>query len=204
MEPWGTPALTAYSCEDFPSRTTQSRLLLRKKEIRPNIWPEIPQDLSLWRRWACQNLSKALDLSSATARVAPDLLKALAILSYITVRRSEVDQEDLQPYWKSEKRPHFSWWSIILFPWCYTLFLQMFTLIFQKLKYTEILDSAKKCIVKLRAQQIYKSRQMLKLVLHKHLFSIWYTYFYLVHKMSWKHRGIALRFHLEGWMGGFP
>ena len=48
----------------------------------------------------------------------------------------------------------------------------MFTLIFQKLKYTEILDSAKKCIVKLRAQQIYKNRQMLKLVLHKHLFSI--------------------------------
>ena len=24
MEPWGTPALTRYSCEDFPSRTTQS------------------------------------------------------------------------------------------------------------------------------------------------------------------------------------
>ena len=42
MEPWGTPALTEYSYEDFPSRTTQSRLLLRKEEIRPNIWPEIP------------------------------------------------------------------------------------------------------------------------------------------------------------------
>ena len=42
MEPWGTPALTGYSCEDFPSRTTQSCLLLRKEEIRPNIWPEIP------------------------------------------------------------------------------------------------------------------------------------------------------------------
>ena len=27
MEPWGTPALTRYSCEDFPSRTTQSHLL---------------------------------------------------------------------------------------------------------------------------------------------------------------------------------
>ena len=42
MEPWGTPALTGYSCEDFPSRATQSRLLLRKEEIRPNNWPEIP------------------------------------------------------------------------------------------------------------------------------------------------------------------
>ena len=24
MNPWGTPALTGYSCEDFLSRTTQS------------------------------------------------------------------------------------------------------------------------------------------------------------------------------------
>ena len=37
MEPRGTPALTGYSCEDFPSRTTRSSLLLRKEEIRPNI-----------------------------------------------------------------------------------------------------------------------------------------------------------------------
>ena len=46
----------------------------------------------------------ALDISSATARVAPDLLKAQAILSDTTVRRSAVDQEDLKPYWKLEKR----------------------------------------------------------------------------------------------------
>ena len=37
MEPWQTPALTGYSCEDFPSRTTRSHLLLRIEEIRPNI-----------------------------------------------------------------------------------------------------------------------------------------------------------------------
>ena len=37
IDPWGTPALTRYSCEDFPSRTTGSCLLLRKEEIRPNI-----------------------------------------------------------------------------------------------------------------------------------------------------------------------
>ena len=94
MEPWGTPASTRYSCEDVPSRTTQSCLLLRKEEIRPNIWPE----LSLWRRPACQTLSKALDISSATGRVAPDLFKALVILSDTTVRRSAVDWEDLKPY----------------------------------------------------------------------------------------------------------
>ena len=37
IDPSGTPALTGYSCEDFPSRTTRSCLLLRKEEIRPNI-----------------------------------------------------------------------------------------------------------------------------------------------------------------------
>ena len=42
MVPWGTSALTGYSCEDFPSRTTQSCLLLRKEEKSSNIWPEIP------------------------------------------------------------------------------------------------------------------------------------------------------------------
>ena len=31
MDPWGTPALTGYSCEDFSSRTTWSLLLLKKR-----------------------------------------------------------------------------------------------------------------------------------------------------------------------------
>ena len=51
---------------------------------------------------------KALDISSVTAQVAPDLLEAPAILSDTTVRRSAVNQEDLKPYWKSEKRSDFS------------------------------------------------------------------------------------------------
>ena len=37
LDPLETPALTGYSCEDIPSRTTQSRLLLRKEKIRSNI-----------------------------------------------------------------------------------------------------------------------------------------------------------------------
>ena len=49
MEPWGTPGLTGYSCEGFPS-ATESRLLIRKDELRSNAWPEIPWDLSLRRR----------------------------------------------------------------------------------------------------------------------------------------------------------
>ena len=62
-------------------------------------------------KWACQTLSKAFDISSVTARVAPDLLNSLAIQ---TARRPAVDWEDLKPYWKLERRPHFSGWSTIL------------------------------------------------------------------------------------------
>ena len=51
-----------------------------------------------------------MDILSATARVAPELLKALVILSNTTARRSTVDQEDLKLYWKSEK-DHISLWS---------------------------------------------------------------------------------------------
>ena len=116
MEPWGTPALTRYSCEELPSRTTQSCILLRKEEIRPNIWPKIPKlkDLSLWRRPVSQTLSKALDISSATVWVAPDLLKALEVEDLQLKWRSAVDWDYLKSYWKSEKRPHFSRWSTIL------------------------------------------------------------------------------------------
>ena len=39
---WGTPALTGYYCENFPPRTTRSCLLLKKEEMNPNIWSEIP------------------------------------------------------------------------------------------------------------------------------------------------------------------
>ena len=104
MEPSGTPALTRYSSEPFPSRTTLDCLLLRK-EKRPNIWPKIRK--GLWRRTACQTLSKTL-----------------AVLSDTTARRSAVNEEDLKPYWKSEKRPYFSRRPTILL---FTIFDKEFT-----------------------------------------------------------------------------
>ena len=55
----------------------------------------------MWRRPACQTLSKALDILRATARVAPDLLKALAVLSYTTFRGSAVDWEDSELFCES-------------------------------------------------------------------------------------------------------
>ena len=42
MEHGGTPALARYSLEEFPSRTIESHLLLRKDEIMPNIRLEFP------------------------------------------------------------------------------------------------------------------------------------------------------------------
>ena len=109
IKPW-TPAFTGYPCEDFPSRATQSCLLLRKDKIGSNTWPEIPWDLSLWRSvWHI--LLKDLCKSSATAWVAPGLLKAIAIRSGATVRRSVVHWEDLKKNWRSEKKLYFLRWS---------------------------------------------------------------------------------------------
>ena len=110
MEPWGTPALTGHPCGELPSTTTWSHLLLRNDKIRSKC-STIPYELSLWRRPASQTLSKALDISIATAQATLDLLKIQAILSDTTLRRSIVDQENLKPYWKSENRPDFSNWS---------------------------------------------------------------------------------------------
>lgn len=58
--------------------------------------------MSLWRRPAYWTHQKALDITNAMARVAPDLLKNLAIVSDTTARRSGVEQEDLKSLWESE------------------------------------------------------------------------------------------------------
>ena len=50
------------------------------------------------KKTSCQTLSKGLAISSAAARVAPNLLKALIILPGTTARRFAVDREDLKPY----------------------------------------------------------------------------------------------------------
>ena len=47
----------------------------------------------MWRKLACQILSKTLDIPSAIAEVAPDLLKTQAIWSNTTARRSSVGWE---------------------------------------------------------------------------------------------------------------
>ena len=97
MELWETAALTEYFYKDFPSRNSQSRPLRGKDKTKPNSQPEIPWDMSLWRRPACQTLWKPLDISSIIAPKVPDLSKALASLSDTTVRRSAIELEDMKP-----------------------------------------------------------------------------------------------------------
>ena len=64
----------------LPIKNHSKLSIAEKEEITPDIWPEISQDLSLWRRPACPTLSKSLDILSATPPVAPNLLKVLGIL----------------------------------------------------------------------------------------------------------------------------
>ena len=91
----------------------ESCLLLTNDEIRPDIWPAISEDLSLWRKPACQTLSKALHISSATAWVAPDLLKTLATLSDSAVRTSVVIEKTYN-HNGNKKIGHISEWSTSL------------------------------------------------------------------------------------------
>ena len=99
MEPWGTLALTRYSCEDFPCITTWCCLLLRKEEIRPKISDQKYHKIhACEKKQACLTHSNALDISDTTARVEPDLLNVLAILSDTNVARSAVHWEDPKPY----------------------------------------------------------------------------------------------------------
>ena len=48
-----------------------------------------------------------MDIWSAIVSVTPNMLEAHAILSDTTLKTSAVHQEDLKPYWKSEKSAAF-------------------------------------------------------------------------------------------------
>ena len=101
MEIWGAPALNGYYCKDFISRTTLIKLLLRNYKITPYAQPKIPWALTSWRRKpACQTLLKAMNITDPVARVASGLLKALANISSLIIRRPEAEREELKSYWK--------------------------------------------------------------------------------------------------------
>ena len=74
------------------------------------------------KKTSAPNPAKRLGYISATIWLVPDLIKAQALLSYRTVRWSEVEQNDLKPYWNLSKRPCFLWRSVSLL---FTRFLRI-------------------------------------------------------------------------------
>ena len=69
----------------------------------PNILTQIPYNFILWRRPEFQTLSKALDISSPKDAVVPDLLKAIPILSDITVRDPQLNETNWNHIEKQKK-----------------------------------------------------------------------------------------------------
>ena len=108
-EPWGTPALTRYSYEDFPFRTTQSLLLLRKEETGPNIWPEIQLRRKFVKKTSMPKPVKGIGY----IRPVKSPKNSIRYNSK-KICSQTVDREDLKLYWKSEKSPHFSRRSAVL------------------------------------------------------------------------------------------
>ena len=111
MEPWGTPEVTGYSCEDFPSRTTQLSITEKRNKTEYLTWNSIK--LMFVKKINMPNPVKSLGYIKCYSSSSPRSLKRPRN-SDVTVRRSAVDREDLKPHGKSEKRPHYSRWSTIL------------------------------------------------------------------------------------------
>ena len=111
--PWGTPTLTGYSWEVFQPRTKRSHLLLRKEKIRPNIRPEIPYNLSLWRRPACQIL-KSLGYITCYSSSSPRPIKSPC--NSIRYNCQKICSWSRRPktILEMRKKPCFSRWSTIL------------------------------------------------------------------------------------------
>lgn len=76
--------------QGFPIRN-HSKPLLKKDKISPNTWHKLIYDLNLWKRPACQTLSKTFEISSVTKRVAPNVSNARANISDKIVVRFSVD-----------------------------------------------------------------------------------------------------------------
>ena len=105
MKPWGTPAWTGCSCEDFPLLMTfYSKPCITKKKRNTSkylSWNSIR--LKFVKRTSMSDPVKSLRYITCYNSTSPDLLKATAILSDTTVRRSAVDQEDLKQYGNKKK-----------------------------------------------------------------------------------------------------
>ena len=80
-KPWGTPAVTGYSWEQFPPSILCSHLLLRKDEIRHNTQSEILQDLEFVKKTSMPNPAENPWYIKCYGLSSPRPIKSLAILT---------------------------------------------------------------------------------------------------------------------------
>ena len=76
MEPWGTLALAGNYCEDFPSRTTWSRLLLRKGEKMAKYLTSNSTRRKFAKKTSLSNLVKSLGYIKCCSSSSPRLVKS--------------------------------------------------------------------------------------------------------------------------------
>ena len=92
MDPWGTPALTEYSCEDVPSRTTQITEKRRNK-ARYQTWNSIKTNFV--KRTSMPNTVKSLGYIKCYSSSSPWSLKS----------PSNSTRYDCQKIWSWSRRP---------------------------------------------------------------------------------------------------
>ena len=127
MDPW-TSALTGYSYQDFPSRTTQSCLSLRKDKTWPNIyltWNSIK--LKFVKKTSMPNSIESLGYIKCYSSSSPRPVKSPSNSIRCNCKKISSWSRKPKNIWKLEKRPHFFRWSTIL----------LFTSVFKILLTTE-------------------------------------------------------------------
>ena len=80
----------------LPIQSHSKQSITEKDKIKPNICPEIPLDLRLWRRLACETLRKVLYILTVIARVDPDLLEVLSTVGTSTVNWQDLKQDSFE------------------------------------------------------------------------------------------------------------
>ena len=97
-DPWGTPALVWKEEDDIPSTTTLRLRSERKLSNYLQSFGARPKEVSLARRFLCHTISKAFEMSKATARVSFLDSRVLFQIWVTYARMSPVDRCRLKPY----------------------------------------------------------------------------------------------------------
>ena len=115
MDPWETgSSINWIFLWRLPIQTHSKTSITdkRRNKVKYLTWNSIR--FKFVRKTSIPNHVESLGYIKCYSSSSPRPVKAQTITSDTTFKRSAVDLEDLKPYWKLEKRPHFSRWSTIL------------------------------------------------------------------------------------------